>query len=324
MSDSSDEIQIAHIPLDKIDLADARYQISGKDEDITALALSIKETGLTSLPFVKVMGDFYIVVTGFKRLKALVHNNYAGKVVCQTISRAPEVDCAVRAVCDNAFQRELTPAQLIKSILLLSQFMEPDLMASRSLGIFNTRLNAVYIKDLQAIGNLPQQVFELLDDNRLCLKSARKISRITPDLADCFIGIFSAIKTSSSKQMEIIKNFLEIAAREDINPRDLYLEKPIREILFHDSKDLGLKGNLLRNYLMERRFPSLSKKRRDIRQKINSLKLGSGIKLTVPENFEGTTYCLCLDFKTKVEFTDKVASLNGVSTNPVLEDILKR
>jgi len=332
MSNPGNGIQISHIPLEKINLADTRYRISREDEDITALAQSIKENGLISLPLVRPSGESgksdesgesYIVVTGFKRIKALVHNNYIGKVVCQTNTFASEADNAVFAVSDNAFQRQLTPAELIQSARLLGRFMEASSIAKKSLAIFNTRFNEGYIKDLQKIGTLPQ-VLELLDDNRLSIKSAKKISGFSQDLANCFVSLFSAIKASSSKQMEIITNFSEIAARENINPVDLYQEKGIQDILFHENKDFGLKGNLLRGYLTQRRFPSLEKKRRDIRQKINSLKLGSDIKFAVPDNFESMTYSLSFDFKTLTEFKTRVTSLEKVSTHPVLEEILKR
>ncbi|RLB88733.1 MAG: hypothetical protein DRH26_13020, partial [Deltaproteobacteria bacterium] len=80
--------QVLHIPLEKIDLTDTRYQISREADDITGLAQSIKETGLTSLPLVRPQretAESYCLVSGFKRIKALIHNGYRGKVVCQTL-----------------------------------------------------------------------------------------------------------------------------------------------------------------------------------------------------------------------------------------------
>ncbi len=333
MSNPAHEIRISHIPLARIDLADTRYRISREDEDLTALAQSIKETGLKSLPIVRPPGEWeesdesgqsHIVVSGFKRIKALIRNGYTGKVVCQTYPAASEEDCAIFAISDNAYQRQLSPSELVQSVRLLGRFMEPQHMAQKSLTIFNTRFNPGYIKDLLKIGDLPKQALELMDEGQLSIKSAKKISRDTPDVANCFISLFSRIKASSSKQMEIITNFLEIAARENLNPTDLYLEKKIQEILLHDNKDLGFKGNLLRNYLSQRRFPFLEKKRQEVQEKINSMKLSTGVKLVIPENFESTTYSLFLEFKTLDEFETRVASLDYISTHPALAEILKR
>lgn len=326
MSNPAHEIQISHIPLARIDLTDTRFKISRGDEDITALAQSIKDTGLTNLPIVRPSGksgESYVVVSGFKRIKALIHNRYAGKVVCQTYPAASETDCAIRAVSDNAYQRELSPSELVQSVVLLGRYMEPHLMAQKSITIFNTRFNQGYIKDLLKIGKLPKQTLDLMDTGQLSIKSAKKISGDTPDLAGCFISLFSRIKASASKQMEIVTNFLEIAAREKMPPSDLYQEKGLQEILGHDSKDLGFKGNLLRQYLAQRRFPFLEKKRQEVREKINSLKLSPGVKLAIPENFESNTYSLLLEFKTLAEFETRVASLDRIAA-PALKEILKR
>ena len=345
MSDLIEKIQVLHIPqvlhiqLDKIDLTDTRYQISREVGDITGLAQSIRETGLTRLPLVRSQrepkefgkssepsepSESYILISGFKRIKALVHNGYKDKVVCQIFPGASKSDCAVRAISDTAFSRPLTPAELIRSIELLGQAMDAADIAKRSLSIFNTQFNARYIKDLQQIGTLPRKAHELMDDGRLSIKSAKKIANGPPELADCFVTLFSSVKTSASKQMEIIANFLEIAARESITPQSLYQEKQIQDIITLDNKDLGHKGNLLRRYLVERRFPSLEKKRQDIQKKINSLKLGPGIKFVVPDNFESMTYSCSFEFKTPAEYVSRVACLDRVSNHPELEEILKR
>jgi len=328
MSNQPDKFRILNIPLANIDLTDIRYQISKGNDDISGLALSIKQMGLTSLPLVRPMGksgDTYIVVAGFKRISALVHNGYKGNVVCQTSPQASEADYAIHAVSDNAFQRPLTPAELIKSILILTQFLDKPLIAEKSLSIFNTQLNQGYINDLQKIGTyLPQGGLELMDDGRLSIKSAKKISGEPPELANCFVSLFSAINTSSSKQMEIITHLLEIAAREKISPQDLYQDQKIQDILVSDNKDLGFKGNLLRSCLIERRFPHLEKRRQEIQKKINSLKLGPGIKLNLPDNFESTTYSLAFEFKTLDEFSNRVDTIDRVSNHPDLVEILKR
>jgi len=342
MSDLTEEIQVLHIPqvlhiqLDKIDLTDTRYQISREAGDITGLAQSIRETGLTRLPLVRSQrepkefgessepSESYILISGFKRIKALVHNGYKDKVACQIFPMASEVDCAVRAVSDTAFSRPLTPAELIQSIWLLDRSMDAADIAKKSLSIFNTQFNARYIKDLQQIGTLPRKAHELMDDGRLSIKSAKKIASTPPEIANCFVTLFSSVKTSASKQMEIIANFLEIAARENITPQSLYQEKQIQEILTLDNKDLGHKGNLLRRYLVERRFPSLEKKRQKIQKKINSLKLGPGIKFVVPDNFESMIYSCSFEFKNPGEYAARVACLDRISSHPMLEEVLKR
>jgi ParB family chromosome partitioning protein len=324
----SDKFKISTIPLTKIDFKDSQYKIDRAKDDIASLALSIKENGLAQLPLVTQKGDSYVVVTGFKLIQAMLQNNGMDKVVCLTMPETSEKNCAVLAISDLAFQRQLTPAELIKGLALLSCFMDEKTIAEKSLSIFNVQLNERYIKELFFIHSMPPQMlellFELLDDCRLSIKSAKKISVYDPGLAHCFLSVFSAVKTSSSKQMDVITCWMEIAARENINPVDLYQENEIQEILLHKNKDAGFKGNLLRSYLHKRRFPFLEKTRDDIQKKIKDLKLGIDIKLILPENFESMTYSIGFDFKNLEEFHTRIATLDRVSKNPALTKILER
>ncbi len=317
-------IQIECIPLDRIDLTDTQYKICREEEDITALALAIKERGLASVPLVRPLGDSYTVVLGLKQIKALVHNQYTGKLVCQTTPLASELDYAMLAISDLAFQRQLTPAELIQSLLLLGPFMDPICLSEKAVSLFNTRLNPEYIQALYTIGAMPPQVLELLDAGSLSIKSARRLSTGSPESVACFLALFSVVKSSTSKQMEIITHFLEICAREKLNPMTLFQQKELQEILAHPSDDPGFKGDLLRRYLIERRFPVLEKKRRDIQKKIKSLGLEPGMKLGVPENFEGMTYTLGFEFQTRAEFDHRVKFLDRLSDHPALQEILER
>lgn len=318
------KFQVSSISLALIDLSDSRYRISREDEDITFLALSVKENGLTHLPIVRPVGDSYAVVTGFKQIRAILQSRDMDKVVCLTMPGVSEKKMAILAISDLAFQRPLTPTELIKGLGLLSRFMDAKTMAEKSLPIFNLQLNAKYIKELCIINSMPPLALELLDDTRLSIKSAKKISIYDPGLVDCFLSIFSAVKTSSSKQMEIITFWMEIAARENLNPIDLCQEKEIQKILLHENKDAGFKGNLLRSYLNKRRFPFLEKKQADVREKIKALKLGQDIKLRLPENFESMIYSFSFDCKTLEEFQSRIASLDRASKNPALQEILER
>lgn len=324
MSDLSEDTQIHCIPLDRIDLTDTRYQINRDDEDISALALAIKQNNLTRLPLVRPMGDFHVVVTGLNWVKALAFNRSTAKIVCQTKPLASEKAYAVLAVSDLAFQRPLTLVELIQSLLLLNRFMDPNLLSQNAQSIFNTRLNAGYIMDLLDIGAMTPQVLDLIHDGRLSIGSAKKFSGCSPDLIEIFLDLFSTIKTSTSKQLEIITHFQEIIAREGLDSLEFYQTKPFQEIRDHKGDDPGFKGNLLRQFLRERRFPFLEKNRQDIQKKIHSLGLESNMKFMVPENFESMTYSLSFDFKTLEEFKARIDFLDGVYRHPALKEILDR
>ncbi len=329
--------KIVDIPISEIDLTDTRYRVSKAGGDLSSLALSIEQTGLAVPPLVcQSPKDLdsqkkFSIVTGFKRITAITESGWS-TIPCQVMSGASERDNAICAISENAFQRELTPGELIRAIEILGRVMDTQSIAELSVAIFNTHLNTGYIKTLSRFSTLGTNALTLLDSGRLSMKAAKKIISLDRESTDCFLNFFSQIKASSSKQMEIITNLLEIAAREKTTPKEICGEKHFQEILEpnlennpKDShKDLGAAGNLVRTYLRQRRYPELEKNRLIIQKKINALKLDSGIRIILPENFESMVYSISFDFKTPKEFQGQLSSLETLATHPGFKEILDR
>ncbi len=328
--------KIVHIPLSEIDLTDTRYRVSKAGGDLSSLALSIEQTGLAVPPLVcqapkDLDSPEFIIVTGFKRITAMTESGWS-TIPCQVMSGASERDHAICAISENSFQRELTPGELIRAIEILGRVMDIQTMADQALAVFNIQLNAGYIKALSKINTLGSQALELLESGRLSIKAAKKIVSLNKDFIDCFLRLFSRIKTSSSKQMEIITSLLEIAAREKTTPEKICGEKLFKEILEPNPgnnergghKDPGAAGNLVRTYLRQRRYPELEKNRLIIQKKVQALKLNPGIRIILPENFESMVYSISFDFKTPKEFQTQLSSIESLVTHPDFKEILDR
>lgn len=306
-----------------VDLSDTRFEIRSRDEDLSSLAISIQKYGLLSPPVLWPVNECFIVVSGFQRIRALCRNQIR-ETDCFLLENADETECAVRAVAENAFQRELTLVETIKGVKLLNRFMTPDQVAEDSLQIFNCRINAPYIRDLLALENTDFRMTGLLDKGQVCLKAGLKISQFPSPLSGLFLDLFSRIKASASKQMEMISWTVEIMARENLSPLNFFQETGVQEILNRDTKDLGFKAELLRQFLANRRYPHLEKKRTQVKQNLQRLNLGKGVRYVLPENFEGTNYSLTIDFKNLGEFKKRLADLASLEKNPVLPLILDR
>jgi len=301
--------------------------------DLSSLALSIEQTGLKVPPLVCRLQseEKCLIVNGFKRIAAMAKIGIE-TIPCQVISDASEADYALCSVSENAFQRELTPGELIRAIEVLGRVMDIQAIADQAMAIFNTQLNAGYIKVLSRIHSLGSRALALLDSGWLSIKAAKKIISLDKESIDCFLRLFSRIKTSSSKQMEIITNLLEIGSREKITTTQVCKEKPIQEILYPTSKDNdkglhkdpGAAGNLVRSYLRQRRYPEIEKNRLDIQKKIQALKLSSGIRMILPDNFESMVYTISFDFKSTDEFQNKVSSIDTLAAHPDFKAILDR
>ena len=319
---------LCKINISDIDLADERYKISFSENDITFLAQSIREAGLVCPPAVRPLNNKFIIISGFNRIKALIYNNQVYNnetkiVVYKTNSNITDYQCLLKSITALAFQRGLTHSELIISTSRLHQFLTKEEIAKKSSAIFNMELNTRFVEDLLIIGALPDPALELIHCGNLSFKSAKRIASYEKETVKIFINIFSKIKASSNKQLEIILHIMEIAARDAIKPESLFNNQVIQDILFDENKSPGLKTNLLRTYLFEKRFPTIFKTRQMVREKITSIKFGNKIKFLPPQNFESQNFSISFTVKDYSEFVANVQNLNTALGSKELKEIFK-
>jgi len=312
------------ISLSDIDLTDERYKISFMQKDISSLAKSIKEIGLVCPPTVRPINNHYIIVSGFNRVAALLHNGETKTVVYKTKSDISEYDCLLKSIISIAFQRALTHAELIICVKRLYQLIDIKQIADRSNTVFNMELNANFIKNLLSIGDLPAKALELIQNNNLAFKSAKRLTSLDNETINTFLEIFSRIKASNNKQLEIILHVMEITSRDGIDPNVFFKTKEIQDIIYDDNKEPGIKTNELRALLFEKRFPTLFKTRKEVEEKISSLKFGKEIKLLPPENFESQNYSISFTAKNFIEYKTKIDKLNATIESNELKDIFEQ
>lgn len=321
MSDHLCEINVSDI-----DLADEQYKILFSENDIEFLAQSFEETGLIYPPIVRPLNNKFIIISGFNRIRAHIYNNRAHNgeikiVVYKTNANTTDYQCLLKSITALAFKRVLTQAELIICTSRLHHFLDEKQIAKKSSAIFNTELSARFVKDLLIVGNLPDPGLKLIHTGNLSFKSAKKISLFEKDTIKVFLDIFSKIRASNNKQLEIILYIMEIAARDDILPSKIFKNQEIQDILFDEKKEPGLKTSLLRVYLFELRFPTIFKMRQKVLEKITSIKFGNKIKFLPLENLDSQGYSISFTAKTYEEFASNVQNLNAGLEKNDLKDL---
>ncbi len=307
-----------------IDISDTRFRISTGEKDLSSIGASIAEIGLVSPPILWPHNSGFVIVSGFNRVGAVCLDKDVPVIDCLVLHDLKEGQCAIKAVALQAFQSPLTLVETINSLMLLNRFLSVDEISQKSDRILNTKMNQNHIQNLLRLGDQDPLCITLLEQGHLALKPALRILDFEARDRVLFWDLFSRIRASSSKQMEIMTFAREICSRDKIGLETLFTTDPVLGILNNEQKDKGLKANLIRQWLSRLRYPHLEEKRSLVKSHINRLSLGKGIGFDLPRDFEGTTYSLTLDFKTPGEFRQRLDRLTGLRDHPLIPEILDR
>jgi ParB family transcriptional regulator, chromosome partitioning protein len=314
--------QLCKINICDIDLNDLRYKISFTSGNIESLAQSIKDTGLINPPLVRPLKNRYIIVAGFNRVQAYIKNREDTIVVYKTKSDTDEYQYLLKSITALSFKRELTYAELIVSIKSLNDFLDVTQIADKSSAIFNARLNIKFVQDLLNIGTyLPEFSLNLIHQGNLSIKTAKRLLSFKNKAIKEFLIIFSKIKASNNKQLEIVQFIDEISKREAINIEDFFQNQKMQKIILDENREPVLKTRLLREFLYEKRFPTLFQTRQTVQKRINKLKLGNKVKMLPPENFESQNYSISFTLKNYNEFKTNIKTLNTLLESRELKEI---
>lgn len=315
------------LDLSAIHRADETYQISRAGTDLSALEISIKSQGI-QVPLVvreRENNPGVILVSGFRRFDA-AQSLGLETMPCQVLSHEDKKRCARISVLENAFQRELGPGELVRAVLVLEQHLSNKEIADSSPALFNTRFNPRYMKSLAEIGRLPAPALDLLDEGRLSLKAAQAVAGLPNEAGEPLLKLFSGIRVSTGKQMEIIAWIKEICARDQISMTDLLDTETVSQAMTPDGdhQDLAAAGNRLRAVLYRLRFPALDAARQDAANRVRELKLPKEIRIHLPENFESMTYGITLEFTGTDDFKQTLATLSDLADHPSFTRLLNR
>ncbi|MDD4272326.1 MAG: ParB/RepB/Spo0J family partition protein [Desulfobacter postgatei] len=316
-------ITVTDIPVSEIDLSDTGFRITGLHHDIEHLSASISQYGIMVSPLVLCGSDKYSVVSGFRRIEAA---RYAGlsRITCRVMPAGEKPGAAMAAVIENAFSRELTPAELVRATALLLRFMDAETIAKNATSIFNSPLNTAYINTLARIHAMPDSVLDLMDEGKISIKACKSLVSMDAETMTEFLHLFSLIKVSSGIQMEIIAWAKEICALEKMSLSTLIQESPLGDNESDGHRDMSALGKQFKAFLAQRRFPAVTAAKNQAQEQIKALELDSGLQLAVPENFEGLVYAMQMEFKNMDEFKTRLNRLAQLADHHDFKSLLDR
>ena len=313
--------RIETIPLDRIDLEDKTYHIT-TETTIHNIHASIDGSGLINTPLLYRHRSRYVILSGFRRISACLHLKW-DEVTARIIdSTSSEIDRIRVAISDNALQRPLNLIEISRALRLLSNIFDNVNAIAKEASMLGLPKNPALIRKLKPLCQLPSSVQKAVISDAVSLPVAIELGNMAPADSAALANLFCDLKIGLNKQREIVTFIQEIAKREDLTPSDILKDSKWLEIITPENYDRSQRRQKIRQYLKQRRFPTLTRAEATFEHHKKSLHLGSHIKLTPPRHFEGDIYTFSINFRNIMELKDRVVKLERLMKHPNIDKIL--
>jgi len=311
------------VKLSLIDSKDESFRITTQI-NIDHLMDSINHVGVLNFPLLIEKSLGYKIVCGFRRIEACRRLGWTDVEVRILDVDTKRLECIKYAITDNSLQRSLNLIEQSRSINMVFDFYKDFSSLGKELLAIGLPENLSIIKKIKKLCHLPGSVQNSILSNTISLTMALELGRMQQEAGEVFAKLFETLKLGLNKQREILTLAKEISLREDIPILKVIENNILQKILSNEGLDRNQKVSKIRIYLKQRRFPVISTAEKEFEKHLKKLKLGNGIKLIPPDNFEGNTYFLKISFRNLIELKDRKASFDAFIQNPSLRKILDR
>jgi len=318
-----DQTRVHWVELDKINADDNRFQITTRT-DLDKLVISIQQVGLLHPLLLTSQSEEYIIVSGFRRMAACRKLGWR-KIPAQILNSGTDLQqCIELAITDNCFQRPLNLVETSRALGMLAKLhTDPSRLAIAAANL-DLPDNHLMIDKLVQISGLPAPIQNGVLNDTISLAMALELGQFDDDIGIVMAELFAELKGGLNRQRELVQLLKEIALRENISIAEVLNAVDVASILNAKDLDKSIKSRRLRDYLRQRRFPSIMKAEKNFKTHLKQLKLGKGLTLAPPREFEGNTYIFSLAFENLSELNALRSKLDEIFEHPGLKKILER
>jgi ParB family transcriptional regulator, chromosome partitioning protein len=310
-----------NIKISRIRIENQKFRITTQ-KNIDSLIRSLHGIGLINALVLLPENDDFIILCGFKRFeaaRALGWTKIRASVLPQD---TPQKEYVRLCIADNSFQRPLNLIEISKALALLKEsFINPEAVMEEA-AYLGLPSGIKYLKKIEPLWRMPEPVQEGILSESISLSTAWQLLQMPENEAIAFAKIFESLNCSLNKQREIIILIQEISILENKTISTILAEDRVNDIVSDKDLDKNVKTRQLRSDLRRRRYPNISKTEKAFFTKVEKLGLSERLKLTPPQDFEGDTYRLTLDFKNFQELRKHIKKLDEIIFHPELKEIL--
>ncbi len=140
---------------------------------------------------------------------------------------------------------------------------------------------------------------------------------------DAIQNLLTVLQPGANKCRDLFELIGEIADRDAVTPASLINEPVIQNALADKSLNPGDRYQVIHQDLFQKRYPTLSELRIEVRRALGQMKLDGKVRIRVPEHFESGELKVEFSFNTHAEFIEKAECLFRASDSEALSDLLK-
>lgn len=321
-------MKISSVNPGAIDRADTTFRITFPDAIPQALTASIHHIGILHPVIVRKSkrNDHLQIITGFRRVQAAhvgTHRSIPAYVYTSgelTDKRAGEI-----VLYDNTAARTLNDmekARVLDLLLNIGGYEESEII-SLFLPALNLDPNRYMFERYIKLLSLPHSSQTALARERLLLASAEMILLFPSSERSPVQTLLNRIPAGKNKACEIISLLLDISKREKKTSQSIIGEKTIKEILTHKKLSGHERFHRIKQYLFERRNPTLSTIQASIRSLLKEIKLNHTLRLLPPPSLEGEGLSASFSLKHKKDIALLIKILKGLQNSPPVDKLLK-
>jgi ParB family transcriptional regulator, chromosome partitioning protein len=310
-----------NIKISRIRIENQKFRITTK-RSIDSLVQSIRRIGLINALVILPEEDEFVILCGFKRFEAARTLGWTKIQASVLPPDTPLTYCVRLCVADNSLQRPLNLIEISKALALLKEsFVSPESILEEA-ACLGLPADMNYLKKIEPLWQLPEPVQKGLLSDSISLSIAWQLSQFPENEAIAFAEIFEVLNCSLNKQREIITLVQEIGIRENKSINAVLMEDIVQNMVSDNNMDRNVKTRQIRLHLRRRRYPAITETEKLFFEQIEQLGLNERFKFIPPQNFEGDTYRLTLDFKSLQELKEHQKKLDEIIAHPSLEKIL--
>ncbi len=311
---------LSEIALTDVDIDDMTYAVWAWS-DYGKIKESIAQTGLLNPAIVAKKSNGFAIVSGHKRIRALIELGWA-KVHCLLVEpEDPPYQLFINTVMENLSFREYN---LIEKSLILNQL---EVVTSCGYSIEKLRqtlgihaCNLAKIKDLQS---LPREALRAIACGKVRPSVALEFAEFGPEDQLELIKALEMFDLGENKQREILLLIFELARIQHCTPAEILRLNEIRKVLVDPVLNAPQKGALFLDILRAKRSPTLSGMQREFETAKRRTSPPRNVAIINKAPFEADSLQLSISLSNRTELACAYQYLKNLEAREEFESLLR-